>query len=879
MTAAGRGPRVSIVSAVYDVEAYLPAFIASIENQQLEPDELEVVAVDDGSTDGSLDLLVDWAGRSRFKVKVYTKANGGQASARNLGLDHATGDWITFTDPDDMLDPACLAVAGRFASEHPELEILACKPVLLDERDGRQYDTHPRRRQYEPGNRVAALDDEPNVFPGSAAVSVFRRERVMSAGLRFDERVRPNFEDGHFTVRYLLALPRLDVGLLRDAVYVYRKRTTGSTLQQSLRDPRRYTDVLELGYLDVLDRARQRHGSVPAWLQHVLIYELSWYLVEDERITSNAHLPPELAPRFHALLRRILEQLEPEVVAGHRVRTLSPLWVDLLGHAGRSTPWHTPHAVRTRTDWRTGLRRVVYRFTGARPKESFAADEVKVEAVFAKTMAHRYYGADLMFERILWLPANGRLEMSLDGDPVRVVRHWPRAPGPGRWRTRWQRRIAQYRADPVGRVVRLVLRRVRHERARRAGAVLRRLARADPWRSRFAGAWLLIDRIHDADDNGERLFEHLRRERPDINAWFVLERDSPDWRRLQDAGETRLLAFGSFAWRMAMLNCAWLLSSHADMPIYRPPQLARTGPATWRFGFLQHGVIKDDLSRWLNQRELDLFVVSTEAEYDSVAGDGNAYRFSDREVVNTGLPRFDRLLAKGRAVPEPERNLVIIAPTWRSWLTLPLARGSQRRALDAAFWDSDYIRSWTDLLRSPAIAAALAARGWRLGFMPHPNLQGILGQLDLPGHVEPLAFAGTDVQDLYARCALLVTDYSSVVFNTAYLDRPAVYFQFDRDRMLGGAHVGRQGYFDYERDGFGPVATDPDAAVKAITAAIRHGASPTPEYQRRIDATFPVRDGGACARVVEAIEERSRPWSGIGGMTGPPAEPLAEATV
>ena len=92
--------------------------------------------------------------------------------------------------------------------------------------------------------------------------------------------------------------------------------------------------------------------------------------------------------------------------------------------------------------------------------------------------------------------------------------------------------------------------------------------------------------------------------------------------------------------------------------------------------------------------------------------------------------------------------------------------------------------------------------------MPHPNLQGILGELDLPAHVEALAFAGTDVQALYGQCALLVTDYSSVAFNTAYLDRPAVYFQFDREEMLRGAHVGRQGYFDYERDGFGPVARD-----------------------------------------------------------------------
>jgi CDP-glycerol glycerophosphotransferase (TagB/SpsB family) len=181
--------------------------------------------------------------------------------------------------------------------------------------------------------------------------------------------------------------------------------------------------------------------------------------------------------------------------------------------------------------------------------------------------------------------------------------------------------------------------------------------------------------------------------------------------------------------------------------------------------------------------------------------------------------------------------------------------------VDAAFWDSPYLRSWLVILRSTAIRDALARRGWRLGFMPHPNLQSALANLELPEHVTRLAFAGVDVQALYAECALLVTDYSSVAFNAAYLDRPVVYFQFDREEMLGGAHVGRQGYFDYERDGFGPVVQELADAEREVVAAIDRGPQPAPGYQARIDATFPVRDGGACARVVAAIEELSRPWT------------------
>ena len=54
-----------------------------------------------------------------------------------------------------------------------------------------------------------------------------------------------------------------------------------------------------------------------------------------------------------------------------------------------------------------------------------------------------------------------------------------------------------------------------------------------------------MDRVHDADDNGERLFEYLRASRPDINAWFVLERGSADWKRLRNAGVRRMVAYGT----------------------------------------------------------------------------------------------------------------------------------------------------------------------------------------------------------------------------------------------------------------------------------------------------------------------------------------------
>jgi len=857
----GRRPRFSIVSAVFDVAPYLPDYIASIEALRVERGALEVIAVDDGSTDDSLDLLTAWAARSRHTVRVFTQPNAGQGAARNRGLEHATGEWVTFTDPDDMLDRDFLRVAARFADAHPEVEVLAGKPLVVRENLGAVVDAHPRRVQYRRGNRVVDLEADPQVFTGSATLSLFRLDRIRSLGLRFDPRIRPNFEDGHFAVHYLLGLDRPIVGILRDARYLYRRRAAGgSTSQRSLAHPGRYGDVLEHGYLEVMDAAAARDGRVPAWLQHVIVYELSWYLSADDQITSGVVLSDAQAPRFHDLLGRILRRLDAEVVHAHAVRRLRPIWADVLAHADRDGAWHSPAVVRGKVDEAMGLERIGYRFTGPRPVERILVDGREVRPAWAKTRAQSYFGRTMLEDRILWIPRGATLEVWLDGVRAPVTARWGRA-RPTRPGRSLAERVAVYRRFSPGYVARRVRARFGGLRNRLWNRLAGIADAIPPYSARFRDAWVVMDRVHDADDNGERLFEHLRATRPDINAWFVLSAGTPDFRRLRTAGVKRLVAWGSLEWRVLMRHAAWLVSSHADRGLVAPHAIVRREKQRpWKYAFLQHGVIKDDLSLWLNQRDIDLFVVSTAAELESVAGDGTGYTVTHKETRLTGLPRFDRLLERGRQVAPADRDLVIVAPTWRTRLTGPIDRATQRRGVDDAYWTSDYHAAWMGVLESPAIAAACERSGRRLAFMPHPNLQPVLARLELPPHVEPMTFAGRDVQALYARCALLVTDYSSVAFNVAYLDRPIVYFQFDKAEMERGGHMGRKGYFKYERDGYGPVVDDLPGAEAAIVAAIDAGPRALPEFQARIDTAFPVRDGGACARVVAAIEELSRPY-------------------
>src|SRR5699024_11895141 len=85
------------------------------------------------------------------------------------------------------------------------------------------------------------------------------------------------------------------------------------------------------------------------------------------------------------------------------------------------------------------------------------------------------------------------------------------------------------------------------------------MARSAPIRRMFANAWVLMDRDVNANDNAEHLFRYLRKRRRDINAWFVVEKDSSDWARLRAERFQRLIPYGSTLWKALCLNPRYIV--------------------------------------------------------------------------------------------------------------------------------------------------------------------------------------------------------------------------------------------------------------------------------------------------------------------------------
>lgn len=102
--------KLSIIIPIYNVEKYIERCAESVLNQNVPPSQYEVIFVNDGTKDNSVEILkkaINFNIHSNFQIR--DKENGGLSSARNFGLEHATGDYVWFVDSDDWIESNCLA--------------------------------------------------------------------------------------------------------------------------------------------------------------------------------------------------------------------------------------------------------------------------------------------------------------------------------------------------------------------------------------------------------------------------------------------------------------------------------------------------------------------------------------------------------------------------------------------------------------------------------------------------------------------------------------------------------------------------------------------------------------------------------------------------
>ena len=864
----------SIIIAVYNVDKYLRETINSVINQSIGfRDNVQLILVDDGSTDKSGEIISEFYEKYPENVVALTKSNGGQSSARNYGLKYATGKYVNFLDSDDYFSKNTLDVVYTFFEKHfDEVDIVAI-PMILFERVNKPHRLNSKFKE----TRIVDLNVEPNT-PQLSASSSFIKLNVMK-NYSFDTKLA-NLEDA-LVINEIL-LDKKVYGLVNGVEYYYRQRSdNSSTVDLMQRKKEYYTNRLERFYLKLCDICLKYEGFIPKFIQYLFVYDLQWMLsvnkldifedaqekvdfwkklnqvldfIDLDCIIGNEFVNSNIESFFVYLKNKgqleLVEDSELRVVSeGYVVDDFNSirLWLDIVelsngfiyfsGNIESSFRSENLRIVLVRKSGDStvcmdcvpivynDVNRGTLTFLDVEWKYRFSFDvksRVSVDDEFYFKI--EYNGSSCDYSMIPHVSFRDNCGLSTHSaffvaDDLIVLFKFNKFV------------VLPYSYLSMLRFEVSNIKQIVHDK--QAGykeAVLISFLYFIIYPFyRNRRIWLYHDRPEFADDNARHLFEYSINKKDGVSKYYVLNESSNDFNEMKKISKN-ILKFGSYKHKIYYLLSEKIISSYVNESFinpyyYKTPSLYN-GLKTAKRYFLQHGVTKDNISEFIKKydKNLSLIVTVSDHEHDSFLEPG--YNYDENIIQTLGFPRFDKL--------EDERiKQILFVPTWRIELEN-----------ETLFVTSDYYKRLNSFLNNNKLHKILKENNYKFVFKPHPEIVKYIHLLNIPDYIE--ISESESYQELFKKSSLLITDYSSVFFDFAYIKKPVIYYQ-------NNDYHYKEGYFNYENMGFGQIVHDEHELIKLIKQYIENDCMIEDKYVERINDFFKYNDRNNSKRVYEWI--------------------------
>ena len=360
--------------------------------------------------------------------------------------------------------------------------------------------------------------------------------------------------------------------------------------------------------------------------------------------------------------------------------------------------------------------------------------------------------------------------------------------------------------------------------------------------------WLFLDRIESAEENSEFFYRYVQGLKDKhLKAYYILSPNCEAYSELKR--KYNVVEYGSFKYKILHLMADISFASVFRLPSIEKHEYIKDLYPTRVY--LQHGLVEKDISSSWNRLYTNdrIFITSSQVEYDAALH--FSYGFTEREVKLTGMPRYDilyRLAQKTSA-----RNVICFAPTWRKNLVISGKKITEDYPYNPAFRDSEFFQFYNNLINDSRILETMEKHGYRGVLQLHPffKQQATDFQTNKCITIVP---SQSNYEEKFKNKAMVVTDYSSIAFDFAYINSPVVYAQFDKDQFYDH-HSYDEGTYDYEQEGYGPVCYNYEDTVNAIVKMIENNCALEGEYLHRRNTFFAHIDDNNCERIYNEVQK------------------------
>ncbi len=357
--------------------------------------------------------------------------------------------------------------------------------------------------------------------------------------------------------------------------------------------------------------------------------------------------------------------------------------------------------------------------------------------------------------------------------------------------------------------------------------------------------WLVCERSDEARDNGYWFYKYMKENHPEIDCVYAIKKNSCDYEKVKQI-EGEIIEFGSFRHWIYYLTAEINISSQKEgkpnaavchfLEIYGIRKNKRV--------YLKHGIVCNDLKwHYYDVMKTWLYVCSAKQEYEFCK---EKFGYPEDSIVLTGLCRFDNLNND-----ITDEKTIFVMPTRREWLARPIKEYEKYDNI-YDFRETEYFKAWSEILTNSKLNDYIEKKKLNVIFFLHPGIQKYSKYFEkLETKVQIKCNSNVDLQYMMKKAAVMITDYSSVSFDFAYMKKPVLYFQFDYEKFREGQY--QEGYFSYSENGFGDVCKKSEELCDKLCQIVDNDMKMPEEYINRVEEFFYFNDADNCERVYKEI--------------------------
>lgn len=359
--------------------------------------------------------------------------------------------------------------------------------------------------------------------------------------------------------------------------------------------------------------------------------------------------------------------------------------------------------------------------------------------------------------------------------------------------------------------------------------------------------WLMYDKMYKGGDSSEYLYRYCQDKKDGITRYYIIDKDTPEYKQMRSDG-LKPVKNHSLKHKMAFLNADIALITNSNVFPFNGYNMDKSRFIRNLCNFpsmcLQHGLSVQKCAM-AQQRIVDntkMYFLASKHEEENLSN--HVYSYKGKNILKmTGIGRYDGLINN-------DQKKILLSPTWRMYNAMPVTTSEgEQRSYNPEFKHTTYFKIYNSLINDKKLIDTAKQTGYTITFLLHPILSAQAKDFKPDPYVQVIPSVGDlSYEEILTKSSLMVTDYSGVQFDFAYMKKPLVYFH---PSQLP-AHYDDGGFF-YDTMGFGEICTESDQLTETLCQYMNNNCVMKPQYVKRVDDFYAYSDHNNCQRIYNEI--------------------------